>query len=392
MGQGVDVGAHVASQRERVRGGTVSCRAHIIAVLLHQSEKEWRMRGVMRHAGKVGLGQIENPRASDGFIQWLHLQQTVPRYEAAGLMKPVPLQKGKGFSAPDWGKLHEYLGMRCMTDNTILSGRTMTNEDTLVHVDGGKSFFVGSPDWVEVEFREFQAISDRANRLLSREGDFDVAFKKSISGLESDDFVSFANSKKGGAILIGVDPAKHGKGRRRASLVGCPVGDRERLKILAKSSQCVPPVTVSIFVENCGEKPFYRIEIPSGPHKPYCTLGGTYKTRGDGRNEVLYPAQLLALFLETEGQEFVRWFQQSTTSLGSAVQETKQRIATQRKHRDQSVWDTQSRITDSLEALSEAASHAEGNAEDAGAFAQRAGECDVRLSSQDLCGFLMRLP
>ena len=62
----------------------------------------------------------------------------------------------------------------------------MTNENALVQVYGGRSFSAGNLDWMEVEFGEFQAISDRANRLLSREGDFDVAFKKSISGLESD--------------------------------------------------------------------------------------------------------------------------------------------------------------------------------------------------------------
>ena len=253
----------------------------------------------------------------------------------------------------------------------------MTNENALVQVYGGRSFSAGNLDWMEVEFGEFQAISDRANRLLSREGDFDVALKKSISGLESDDFVSFANSATGGTILIGVNRTRHGNGRPKAVLVGCTVGDRERLKILAKSNQCVPPVPVSIFVENYAERPFYRIEIPSGPHKPYCTLGGTYKIRGNGRNEMLYPAQLLALFLEAEGGEFARWFQQATTSVGSAVP---------------SVWDTGSSIADLLEAPSEAAPNAAGNSADAAAFSKGATESNVRLSSQDLCGFLMRLP
>src|ERR1039458_2479588 len=130
----------------------------------------------------------------------------------------------------------------------------MTNENALVQVYGGRSFSAGNLDWMEVEFGEFQAISDRANRLLSREGDFDVAFKKSISGLESDDFVSFANSAAAGTILIGVHRTRHGNGRPKAALVGCTVGDRERLKILAKASQCVPPVPVSIFVEDYAER------------------------------------------------------------------------------------------------------------------------------------------
>jgi hypothetical protein len=172
----------------------------------------------------------------------------------------------------------------------------MTNEAVLIQVDDGKLFAAADPDRLEAVFGEYQSISDRANRLLSRQEDFYVAFKRSISGLESDDLVSFANSKKGGAILIGVNRTTHGNGRERVALVGCTVGDREQLRILAKASQCVPPVPVSIFVENRAEKPFYRIEVPSGPHKPYCTSGGTYKTRGDGRNEMLYPAEILRYF------------------------------------------------------------------------------------------------
>ncbi len=263
----------------------------------------------------------------------------------------------------------------------------MTNEDVLVQVGAGKPFLAG--DSLEAEFREFQAISDRANRLLSRTEDFDVAFRKSILALECDDLVSFANSKEGGTILIGVSRIKHGSGGQRAEVTGCPVGDRERLKILTKSNQCVPPVPVSIFVENWGEKPFYRIEIPSGPHKPYCTSGGAYKIRGDGRNEMLYPSQLLALFLEIEGGELFQWSQQATTSLETAVQDTKRSITAERKHLN---GDMQRSIQDSLEAAAEAASNADGDAGAAAAFPEVAGDCHVRLSSQDLCGFLMRLP
>jgi len=228
----------------------------------------------------------------------------------------------------------------------------MTNENVLVQPGGGGSF-ASAPDWVEIEYGEFQTISDRADRLLGQAEDFGVAFKKSLLGLESDDLVSFANSKSGGAILVGVNRTKYGNGRQRAGVIGCAIGDRERMKILAKSNQCVPPVPVSIFVENCAEMPFYRIEVPSGLHKPYCTSGGTYKIRGDGRNEMLYPAQLLALFLEAAGGEIPGWFEREA-------------LAT--------------------------ASRAGGYALDGAPFPDAASECSVRLSSQDLCGFLMRLP
>lgn len=222
----------------------------------------------------------------------------------------------------------------------------------------------------EPEVREFKRISGRANRLLEREEGFDVDFKRSMSGLESEDLVSFANSKRGGAILIGVDESKDVNGRQKAVVVGCPVGDGEKLKILSKSNQCSPPVRLSVFVENSGEKPFYRIEIPSGPHKPYCTSGGTYKTRGDGRKETLHPPQLLALFLETEGVEFLRRFQEATNNLETAVRETKERISTELKELNESVRYTEGNILESLEKIDDTASAAQNNAEEAKAYSE----------------------
>jgi ATP-dependent DNA helicase RecG len=224
----------------------------------------------------------------------------------------------------------------------------------------------------DTEIREFKIISGRANRLLHREEDFDVDFKRSISGLESDDLVSFANSRRGGAILIGVDESKDGNGRQTAVVVGCPIGDGEKLKILSKSNQCSPPVRLSVFVENSDEKPFYRIEIPSGPHKPYCTSGGTYKTRGDGRKETLHPPQLLSLFLETEGGEFLRRFQEATANLEVAVRETKERISTELTELNESVRYTESNILESLQGIDATASAAQDNADEAKAYSEDA--------------------
>jgi len=69
MTQGVNVRTHVAAQCQRIRRGTVSRRTDVLAVLLHQSEQKRRMRRVVRHAGKVGLRQIEDARAGDGLIE-----------------------------------------------------------------------------------------------------------------------------------------------------------------------------------------------------------------------------------------------------------------------------------------------------------------------------------
>lgn len=150
------------------------------------------------------------------------------------------------------------------------------------------------------------------------------------------------------------------------------MGDGEKLKILSKSNQCSPPVRVSIFVENSAKTPFYRIEIPAGPHKPYCTSGGTYKTRGDGRKETLHPPQLLALFLETEGGEFLRRFQEATGNLETAVRETKERISVELKELGESVQYTESTILESLQGIDATASAAQDNADEAKAYSEDA--------------------
>lgn len=127
--------------------------------------------------------------------------------------------------------------------------------------------------------------------------------------------VAFANSRHGGAILIGVDEMKIADGRQRGKIVGCPVGDKEKLSIISRAESCIPPVEVQIIVENAGVLPFYRVEIPGGSEKPYCTSKGTYKIRGDGINQPLTPQRLLTLFVESESHEFIDRFQAATREL-----------------------------------------------------------------------------
>jgi hypothetical protein len=143
----------------------------------------------------------------------------------------------------------------------------------------------------------------------------DVDFKESLAGLEAEDLVAFANSKAGGTILIGVREGKGPDGRQVPRIIGSRVGDREKLTILSKAQSCRPPVPVRVVVENLDAKPLFRIEIPTGPNKPYCTSGGTYSVRGDGRREPLLAERLLALFVERENEVFVKRFQEAAQSL-----------------------------------------------------------------------------
>ena len=165
------------------------------------------------------------------------------------------------------------------------------------------------------EATEYRRISARTKELLTRQEGLDVEFKESLAGLEAEDLVAFANSKAGGAILIGVKEEKGLHGRQVPRIVGSKIGDREKVTILSKAQSCRPPVPVRVVVENLDTKPLFRIEIPTGPNKPYCTSGGTYSIRGDGRREPLLAEHLLALFVERENEVFVKRFQEAAQSL-----------------------------------------------------------------------------
>ena len=170
---------------------------------------------------------------------------------------------------------------------------------------------------------EYKALSARAKAILDSSETYDVEFKESIGGLESTDIVSFANSERGGAILIGIRETKTENGQQRGEIIGCPIGDKEKLKILSKVNSCIPDISVEIFVENLGSKPFFRIEIPSGEDKPYCTSGGTYKIRGDGITQNLNPTQLLNLFVTKESERFLKHYREATNELVSLSQSAK---------------------------------------------------------------------
>lgn len=166
---------------------------------------------------------------------------------------------------------------------------------------------------------EYQTISKRAQSLLNRAEGLDVDFKQTVGGLKSEDLVAFANSLAGGSILLGVEEAEDESGRQRGRVIGCPVGDRERGSILSRAESCIPPVEIQIYAENLARTPFYRVEVPAGVHKPYSTSGGTYKIRGDGQNIPLQPTRLLAMFMETEGGEFLNRFRDATRDLEAEV-------------------------------------------------------------------------
>lgn len=167
---------------------------------------------------------------------------------------------------------------------------------------------------------DYKKISSRAKALLELSENHEVDYKSTINKVESEDFVAFANSKKGGAILFGVDEIKGTKGLQKSVVRGCEPTDDNKLKILNKALSCVPQIDISVFFENIDSIPFIRVEIPSGSKKPYCTAKGIYCIRENGRNRALFPIDLLTMFLENESGEFYKRFTSVTESLQSNVQ------------------------------------------------------------------------
>ncbi|MBN1006831.1 helix-turn-helix domain-containing protein [Amphritea pacifica] len=163
--------------------------------------------------------------------------------------------------------------------------------------------------------REYQQISQRARSLLAKPEGVDVDFKREINGIKSRDLVSFSNSSQGGAILVGVDEYTNKAGLQRGRVVGCDVDDSARLSLINKATDCYPIVDIELVVENISNKPFFRIEIPPGGKRPYCTQRGEYAIRADARSRALYPEELLAMFMDREGELFLTRFREAVAQL-----------------------------------------------------------------------------
>lgn len=167
----------------------------------------------------------------------------------------------------------------------------------------------------------YKRITKRAPELLESGEGKEVDYKESVKGVHADDFVAFANSKDGGVLLLGVEEISGANGLQKGRPIGCSVDDKARLQIMGKALSCSPAVQIELFVENSESKPFFRIEIPSGAHKPYATSNGTYKIREDGRNNPLMPEALLKMFIEREGEEFRTRFSEGTGKLELRMEE-----------------------------------------------------------------------
>jgi len=89
-----------------------------------------------------------------------------------------------------------------------------------------------------------------------------------------------------------------------------------RQAFISTAASCRPSIDILVRVENIRtKKPIYRIDIPEGTDKPYCTSSGLYKIRGEGQNIGIDPTMMKAIILERESEEFVARFKAATDEL-----------------------------------------------------------------------------
>ncbi|WP_432695797.1 AlbA family DNA-binding domain-containing protein [Marinobacterium sp. YM272] len=169
--------------------------------------------------------------------------------------------------------------------------------------------------------REYRRLSRRTQQLLSAPEGVNVDFKREVQAIRSSDLVAFANSPQGGTLLVGIDEYTSPDGVQRGRVVGCDVDDRARLLLVNKATECIPNIEIKIYTENLSQaRPILRVEIPSGHLKPYCTHGGEYRIRTDGRNRALLPEELLAIYMDREGEQFLSRFRDAVFQLEHQVE------------------------------------------------------------------------
>ena len=75
--------------------------------------------------------------------------------------------------------------------------------------------------------REYRGLSKRTQRLLAMPEGIDVDFKRDVTGVHGSDLVAFANSLRGGTLLIGIDEYTTEDGVQRGQICGCDVDDND---------------------------------------------------------------------------------------------------------------------------------------------------------------------
>lgn len=140
-------------------------------------------------------------------------------------------------------------------------------------------------------------LSALTRSLLARGESREVDYKQSIGQEFNDILVAFANSDRGGYCLLGVADDRDASGRHIGRVVGIEVSDRTRGQIQSRADATIEPIEIELVpeVDDATGKHIYRVHIPPGRHKPYCTKGGRYLIRRDGQNTAITPAMMASV-------------------------------------------------------------------------------------------------
>lgn len=165
------------------------------------------------------------------------------------------------------------------------------------------------------EKNEYKSLRAETKLMLEGQEGREVDFKEAPGGVKPEDFVAFANTI-GGSILVGVRETTAPDGSQKGIIVGCSISDQTRQNFISTAASCRPSISITVSIENLNtDKPIYRIDIPEGAEKPYCTSSGTYKYRAEGQRVAIDPTQMQAIILERESEKFVARFKAAGDAL-----------------------------------------------------------------------------
>lgn len=129
-----------------------------------------------------------------------------------------------------------------------------------------------------------------------------------LDGFDPRFFVAFANSEKGGTMIIRIANKQ---------------GVKTINALTRMAEECIPPVTFDIRVENKDENQYICIDVPSGQNKPYCTSTGQYVIRSNEYFRALQPAELSTIYQKKYGGNStinIKGFEQVIDIIGSVEQ------------------------------------------------------------------------
>jgi len=155
-------------------------------------------------------------------------------------------------------------------------------------------------------------LSEETKRLMNKEEDIEVEYKRKLTENLGKSLVSFANSEYGGFILIGVEETTNKYGRQKGQLYeskGIKLTDENKTKIESIRSSCRDNLPAQVIKEEeRNGYGIYKIKIPPRRDKLYCTGGGRYVIRINGRNELISPTLLRGIIIGTNKPNLKLYF------------------------------------------------------------------------------------